>query len=51
MVDSERPYFMENDSWYYYDEVEEKYKLTKEAPPMAIISYNEFYSEDDNDLM
>lgn len=50
MEDSGRPYFMENEEWYYYDEEEEICKLTDKAPKEAIESYNEFYSEDDNDL-
>ena len=43
----DRPYFMTNKEWYYYDEKEEKYKLTDKATKEAIDSYNEFYSEDD----
>ena len=42
----DRPYFMENKTWYYWDKKEWKYKLTKEAPKKAIESYNEFYKED-----
>lgn len=38
-----KPYFMNNKEWYYWEYKEWRYKLTKEAPPMAIISYNEFY--------
>lgn len=37
------PYFMKNEKWYFFDEVEEIYKLTKEAPKEAIESYEEFY--------
>lgn len=47
MNDTGRPYFMNDEDWYYYDEEEEIYKLTDEAPLMAIISYEEFYAEDD----
>jgi hypothetical protein len=39
----DRPYFMENKEWYYWDEKEWKYKLTDKAPKKAIDSYNEFY--------
>ena len=42
----DKPYFMSNEDWYYWDKKEWKYKLTDKAPPMAIISYNEFYSEE-----
>lgn len=38
-MDKETPYFMTNDNWYYYDEIEEKYKLTLEAPKDAIKDY------------
>lgn len=37
------PYFMKNKEWYYFDENEFKYKLTANAPPEAVKSYNEFY--------
>ena len=39
----ERPYFMENDDWYYFDEKEWKFRLTKQAPEKARTSYYEFY--------
>ena len=39
------PYFMEDESWYYYDWNEMKYKLTSKAPQKAIESYKEFYKE------
>lgn len=39
----EEPYFLTNPEWYYYDEVELKYKLTDKAPEKAINSYKEFY--------
>ena len=28
----ERPFFMSNPEWYYFDEEEFKYKLTEKAP-------------------
>lgn len=40
-----KPYFMENLSWYYYDENEGKYILTDKAPKKAVDSYNKFYEE------
>lgn len=39
----EKPYFMKNEEWYYYDYNELIYKLTDKAPAMAIVSYNKFY--------
>lgn len=50
MIDTGMPYFMTNKEWYYYDEKEEKYKLTDKAPKEAIESYKEYYSEDDIDI-
>ena len=50
MIDSKIPYFMKNKEWYYYDEKEEKYKLTDKAPKEAIESYKEFYSNDDVEI-
>lgn len=39
----EEPYFMKDKKWFYFDEEEFKYKLTKEAPPEAKKSYNDYY--------
>ena len=44
-VEFERPYFMTNKEWYYYDESDECYKLTDKAPPEAVKSYEEFQEE------
>lgn len=44
MIILEQPYFMSNEAWYYFDEEEWKYKLTKEAPPKAVKSYEEHYA-------
>ena len=33
------PYFITNEEWFYYDEKEEVYKLTSEAPEEAIPSH------------
>ncbi len=41
----DRPYFMENEEWYYWDKSEWKYKLTSKAPKEAIESYKEFYKD------
>ena len=41
----DRPYFMENKEWHYWDEKEWKYKLTDKASKEAIDSYKEFYKE------
>ncbi|NMA85484.1 MAG: hypothetical protein GX962_16655 [Epulopiscium sp.] len=43
MTTLKEPYFMENEDWYYFDEVGFKYKLTDKAPLKAIISYKEYY--------
>lgn len=40
---TEKPYFLENEEWYYFDEDEFCYKLTDKAPKKAVDSYNEFY--------
>lgn len=40
-----KPYFMENEDWYYHDEDEWKFKLTDKAPKEAIESYVKFYEE------
>lgn len=45
----EKPYFMNNAEWYYFDETEWKYKLTDKATKKAVESYYEFYSEDNDD--
>lgn len=39
----EKPYFMNNEEWYYYDWEDMKYKLTEKAPKEAIESYKKFY--------
>jgi hypothetical protein len=42
-ISIEEPYFMKNEDWYYFDEVEFKYKLTDKATKEAIKSYEEYY--------
>jgi hypothetical protein len=49
MIDEFMPYFMTNKEWYYYDEVEEMFKLTDKAPPEAVKSYEEFYAEEEQE--
>lgn len=44
---SNRPFFMTNKEWYYFDDDEGIIKLTDKAPPEAVASYNEFYKETD----
>lgn len=41
----EEPYFLKNAEWYYFDEMECKYKLTEKATEEAKESYNEFYKK------
>ena len=41
----EKPYFMENEDWYRFDEKEFKYVLTDVAPKKAVDSYNKFYKD------
>lgn len=41
---TEKPYFMENSEWFYFDETEWKYKLTEKATKEAIDSYRDFYA-------
>ncbi len=43
-----RPYFMENEDWYYFDEAEWCYKLTElgASIPDVKASYDEFYKEE-----
>ena len=38
MID--KPYFMSNKDWYYFDETECTYKLTEQAPKKAQESYD-----------
>lgn len=44
----ERPFFMKNKEWYYFDNNDPTrgIKLTDKAPPKAIKSYKEFYKAD-----
>ena len=43
------PYFITNESWYYYDEKTERFELTNKAPKEAIRSYIEYYNENEDD--
>lgn len=40
----DKPYFMNNAEWFYFDEKEWKYFLTDKAPEKAKESYNKFYN-------
>ena len=46
MGDKNKPYFLENDNWFYFDEEDWCFKLTDKAPKEAVESYIEFYSEE-----
>ena len=46
MLKAEKPYFMTNEDWYYYDVKSFKCKLTDKAPKEAIDSYNEYYNDE-----
>ncbi len=39
----DKPFFMSNKEWYYFDESDFCYKLTEAAPEKARQSYKEFY--------
>lgn len=41
----ERPIFLANPEWYYYDESEGRYKLTDKAPKEAVESYEKYYEK------
>lgn len=41
----EKPYFLENEEWYYFDEKNFCYKLTDKATEKAKQSYQDFYEE------
>lgn len=41
----QRPYFLTNKEWYYFDKKEFCYKLTDKAPKLARLSYEAFYRE------
>lgn len=47
MIRQDYVYFFKNEDWYYWDEQEWKYKLTDKAPPLAVISYHEFYKKEE----
>lgn len=45
MLSVDKPYFMKNEEWYYYDIETFKYQLTDKAPQEAIDSYNKYYED------
>ena len=46
MGDKNKPYFLENEDWYYFDEEDWCFKLTDKATKEAIESYIDFYTEE-----
>lgn len=40
-----KPYFMSDKKWYFFDTKNFCYKLTNNAPIDAINSYNDFYNK------
>lgn len=40
---AEKPYFMKNKNWFFFDYKKFKFVLTNDAPPEAVDSYNKFY--------
>jgi hypothetical protein len=44
----DKPYFMMDESWYYFDEKECRYYLTDKAPEEAKKSYDDFYADEDD---
>lgn len=45
MLHIERPYFLQNEDWYKFNEDECRYELTDKAPKAARESYEQFYKE------
>ena len=43
----DKPYFMMNQEWYYFDESEWRYKLTDKATEACKKSYTDFYAVED----
>ena len=43
----DKPYFMNNPQWFYFDENEWRYKLTDKATESCKKSYAEFYANED----
>lgn len=41
-----KPFFMRNNNWYYFDDTQNKFVLTNNAPYEAIQSYKEFVGEE-----
>ena len=39
----DRPYFMENETWYRFNYESRKFELTDNAPQKAVDSYKSFY--------
>ena len=45
MIILEKPYFMTNKTWYYFDYNTDRYELTDKAPQKAKESYKEYYKD------
>jgi hypothetical protein len=41
----EKPYFMKNEDWFFFDEEECMYRLTEKATEKAKQSYEEYYKQ------
>lgn len=41
----EKPYFQQNEDWYYYDENKKTFLLTEKAPQEAYASYEQWIKE------
>ena len=47
----QKPFFMIDENWYYFDEQEFCYKLKNDAPEEAVKSYKEFYNAGDDETV
>lgn len=45
----EKPYFMKNKDWYYYDDEKRTYVIKTSAPEKAKESYRKFYQSINTD--
>ena len=44
-MEREKPFFMTNKEWFYFDENNDIYKLTDKAPLKAVKSYEKYYAD------
>lgn len=47
----QKPFFMTDENWYYFDEQEFCYKLKNDAPEEAVKSYEKFYYAGDDETV